>query len=406
MTSEARRILMIAPTSFFLDYGCHVRILEEARALAMQGLQVRIATYYKGRDWPGLDIVRSAPTPWRAEYEVGSSRHKIAFDVLLSWQAVWEALRWRPHLIHGHLHEGALIGSVPARLLGIPLVFDLQGSMTEEMLDHGFIQRDTIAYYWWRRLETRINGLADAIVTSTLHSAEMLARIFGQREHVHPLPDSVNLDFFCRDCLEPEERAHRRAALGIPPDRKVVVYLGLLADYQGLPQMLQAAALLRRRDYPVTFLIMGFPSVEKYREQAISLGLTPQDVIFTGRTPYEKAPSKLALGDIAIAPKISATEGSGKILNYMAMGLPVVVYDTQVSREYLGGLGIYATPVGEAEALAQALAFVLRNPEVGRIMGEKLRERAARHFSWQRMGRRLVQIYEKLWAESDSEENR
>ena len=66
MQKQARRGLMIAPTSFFLDYGCHIRILEEARALLAQGLQVRIVTYYLGRNLPGLDIVRCAPTPWRS----------------------------------------------------------------------------------------------------------------------------------------------------------------------------------------------------------------------------------------------------------------------------------------------------------------------------------------------------
>ena len=89
------RVLMIAPTSFFADYGCHVRILEEARILQKLGLSVKLVTYYKGRDLPGMDIERTRPTPWRAEYEVGSSRHKIAFDVLLGWKGVQaEVIQW------------------------------------------------------------------------------------------------------------------------------------------------------------------------------------------------------------------------------------------------------------------------------------------------------------------------
>ena len=388
--------MMVAPTSFFLDYGCHVRILEETRALLAQGVQVRIVTYYLGRPWPGLDIVRSAPTPWRADYEVGSSRHKIAFDVLLSWSVLREALRWRPHLIHGHLHEGALIGSVPAKLLRIPLLFDFQGSLTGEMVDHGFIHPDTPAFYWWRRLEQRIVELPDAILTSTVHSAALLDRVFARRQNVHPLPDSVNLDFFRPQLLPPPERARRRAALGIPADRQVIVYLGLLADYQGVPQLLQSLALLRRRDMPLTCLVMGFPSVAHYQAQARALGLTAQDVIFTGKVHYEDAPAYLSLGDIAIAPKISATEGSGKILNYMAMGLPVVTYDTPVSREYLGSLGVYAAPPGDVPDLARALAFLVRNPTLRRQLGKRLRERAARHFSWERTGKQLLHLYEAL----------
>ncbi|MFN2283952.1 MAG: glycosyltransferase, partial [Anaerolineae bacterium] len=168
MPSQSRRVLMIAPTSFFLDYGCHIRILEEARALLAQGLQVRIVTYYLGRDLPDLDIVRSAPTPWHSDYEVGSSRHKIAFDVLLSWKALWTALRWRPDIVHGHLHEGALIGKVLAKLLRVPLVFDFQGSLTAEMLDHHFLKKDSVAHYWWQRLEERIVEMPDAIITSTV----------------------------------------------------------------------------------------------------------------------------------------------------------------------------------------------------------------------------------------------
>jgi len=78
------RVLSIAPTSFFSDYGCHVRILEEARALQSLGHDVAVLTYFKGGDVPGLRIIRTRPTPWHADYEVGSSRHKYAFDALLS----------------------------------------------------------------------------------------------------------------------------------------------------------------------------------------------------------------------------------------------------------------------------------------------------------------------------------
>jgi len=130
---------MIAPTSFFSDYGGHIRILEETRALQARGVEVAIVTYYKGNDVPGLDIRRTVPLPWHTDYEVGSSRHKLAFDAYLAAKALAEARRFRPDIIHGHMHEGALIGGAPARLLGVPLVFDFQGSLSAEMVDHHFL---------------------------------------------------------------------------------------------------------------------------------------------------------------------------------------------------------------------------------------------------------------------------
>ena len=55
------RVLMVAPTPFFADRGCHVRILGEARALTQLGHQVKIVTYPLGRDMEGLDIHRTLP---------------------------------------------------------------------------------------------------------------------------------------------------------------------------------------------------------------------------------------------------------------------------------------------------------------------------------------------------------
>ena len=81
-TRKPYRILMIAPTSFFSDYGCSVRILEEVRVLQGLGNEVRICTYRNGQDVAGMSIRRTASIPFREHYEVGSSPHKIGFDFL------------------------------------------------------------------------------------------------------------------------------------------------------------------------------------------------------------------------------------------------------------------------------------------------------------------------------------
>jgi glycosyltransferase involved in cell wall biosynthesis len=393
---------MVAPTSFFFDYGCHVRILEETRALQRLGNQVTIVTYYLGRDLPDLNIVRTRPTPWRADYEVGSSLHKIAFDAFLAWTGVKTVLRHDFDLIHGHLHEGALIGYLLSRLKGLPLVADFQGSMTSEMVDHHFLDPNGPWYRWVRLLEWRIAHLPDAIVTSTEMTALLLERDFScQAANVHPLPDCVSLDFFRPDILDQETVTKRRAALGIPSNRTVVIYLGLLADYQGTPHLLRAASHLRQRGIAPHFLIMGFPSVGYYERMAADLGVA-DCVTFTGKVPYEEAPAHLALGDIAVAPKLSTTEGAGKILNYMAMELPTVAFDTPISREYLGTLGAYAAPVGDPVALAEAIERLLEAPTRCREIGRRLRERAGHHFSWDRSGRYLLRIYGSVLGDGGS----
>ena len=173
------RVLMIAPTSFFADYGCHVRILEEIRILQKLGHQVTLVTYYNGNPIAGVDIRRTLPIPWRQTYEVGSSRHKIGFDLLLGVKTIELLLRHPFDLIHSHLHEGALIGLVLGRLFRKPVVFDFQGSLTGEMIDHGFLNKDGRLYGLMRRLEQWIDRSSAAILPSSAHAERLLIEEFG-----------------------------------------------------------------------------------------------------------------------------------------------------------------------------------------------------------------------------------
>jgi glycosyltransferase involved in cell wall biosynthesis len=401
--SRCYRVLMIAPTSFFADYGCHVRILEEARILQQLGHRVTIVTYRNGQDVPGIRIERTLPIPWRRGYEVGASRHKMAFDLLLGVKTVDLLAHERFDVIHAHLHEGALIGLMMRRLTGTPMVFDFQGSLTAEMLDHHFLKAKSIFRPALHRLETYIDRHASIIFTSSAHARRLLLDQFGcNPERVQSLPDSVNTDAFQpAACYGPAELAALRSQLGIPADRRLVVYLGLLAEYQGVGLLLEAMQDLLGRRRDVHLLLMGFPNVVQYRQRAMELGIADH-VTLTGRVPYADAPGYLALGDVAAAPKMSLTEGAGKLLNYMAVGLPVVAFDTPVAREYLARDGIYAT-LGDARSLADCLDAALPDEQHAWMLqerGHRLRQRAVQSFAWETAGRQIVEAYAQVRGEA------
>ena len=390
------RILMVTPTSFFSDYGGHIRILEETRALMALGHEVAIVTYNKGSDLPGLDIRRTPPLPWRNDYEVGSSRHKYAFDVYLMWQTMREALRFRPDIIHGHMHEGALVGGIVAKLLRKPLVFDFQGSLTGEMVDHHFLKGHGRRYTVFHRLEQFIdNYLSSAILTSSIQAATLLKDDFHvPAANIHPLPDCAVPNRFDPTAVSPQEKQNLREALGIPNGRLIVAYLGLLTDYQGIPHLIETAVRLKAAGENVHFLIMGYPSVEHYQDLANHFKV--DDIVtFTGKVEYRDAPRYLSLGDIAVAPKMSNTEGSGKLLNYMALEQPIVLYDSPVHREYLADLGVYA-PMGDVKAFANALQALIHDPERRTALGPALRHRAITEYSWTVAAKRIVALYEEL----------
>lgn len=394
---------MIAPTSFFSDYGGHIRILEEMRALGELGVEVAVVTYYMGRDVPGLDIRRTAPLPWHTDYEVGSSRHKIAFDVYLAVKSIKESLRFQPDIIHGHMHEGALIGGVLSRLNRVPLVFDYQGSLTAEMVDHHFLNPRGVVYPWALRVESAITRrLPHAILASSGQAIDLLRDKFHvPAARIHSLPDCADVEQF-NPALYPEATADHpiRILYGIPPEKTVVGYLGLLTDYQGIPHLIESALELRQRGEEVHFLVMGYPNVDHFQAVARLRGV--DDLItFTGRIPFAEAPNYLSACDIAVAPKMSTSEGSGKVLNYMAMALPVVAYDTPVNREYLGDLGIYAGP-GDVGAFTNELAGLIHNPDIRSDTGAKLRTRVIENFGWRPAAERILGIYQLLDKQSSS----
>ena len=389
MTEDALRVLMIAPTPYFSDRGCHVRIYEEALALTKLGHEVCIVTYHLGRDMPGVRVVRIPPVSWYGKLEAGPSWHKPYLDILLLWKALLELRFFRPHLIHAHLHEGALIGSVLKCIFRIPLLFDYQGSLSGESLNHGFFREGSLLLKLFKGMEYFIDRRADLIVTSSDCGREELVREWGiAPEKVVNLIDGVDTDVFC-----PCSRSEARRELGISDDVRLVVYLGLFNHYQGVDLLLDVIGRVKGAAPDVRFLLMGFPDAE-YRRKAREMGI--DDIItFTGRVPYDRAPLYLSAGDLAVSPKLTLTEANGKLFNYMACGLPTVVFDNQINREILGGEGIYVEH-GNAPQMADTIIATLYDDERMISLSKQVRERAITIHSWNARSRQLESVYRML----------
>jgi glycosyltransferase involved in cell wall biosynthesis len=375
---------MIAPTPYFADRGCHVRIYEEARALQDMGCDVQICTYHLGRDRPGIATHRTLRVPWYNKLAAGPSLHKTYIDLLLLQKTWAVARRFRPDVIHAHLHEGAAIGWVVGRLLGVPVVGDFQGSLSGELKAHKFLKSRGWVYRVIARNERWIDGLPQVAVASCDDVARELRDRFNVRDVVLAL-DGVNTEDF-----RPDVDIGEFGSL-VPQGRRAVVYLGLLNAYQGVDHLLEAIPQVLARVPEAYFLIMGYPNVVDYRAKAQGLGID-EHTSFPGRIDYDQAAQYLALGEVAVGPKLSETESNGKLFNYMACALPTVAFDTPPGREILGDLGVYA-PRGDVSALADAIAGLLEHPEQSAKLGLSLRQRAIDHFSWQRTAQQLLKAY-------------
>jgi len=389
-------IIMIAPTPFFADRGCHVRIYEEARVLQKLGNKVVIYTYHNGRDVAGINTRRIINIPWYNKLEAGPSYHKLYLDFLLLLKLITLGIYEKANIIHAHLHEGALLGKIYKKFKRLPLIFDFQGSLTGELVDHNFLRNRSFFFRFMRKVENSINSSADAIVVSSANSANLLEKELNiKKNKIFVVPDGVNVDEFNRH----GDITHLKKKLNLPLDKKIVVYLGLLNKYQGLDCLLEAINYVLKKDKNVHFLIMGYPNVEKYKEIAREKKIACA-VTFTGRIDYRKASQYLSLGDVAVSPKISKSESNGKLYNYMALGLPTVVFDTPVNREILGESGIYAQ-LGNPISLAEKLEMILSDEDLAENLGKKLREKAVNLYSWEASGKKLISVYQRVLSSKD-----
>lgn len=384
------KILHIAPTPFFADRGCHVRILGEIRALQAQGHEITLVTYHNGRDVENLRIRRIINVPWYTKLEAGSSWHKFYLDLLLLVTAIRTYLEERPEIIHGHLHEGALIGKLVSLFLSggkTPVIFDVQGSLTGELETYGFFRRFRLLKIFFHWLEKMICRLPDFFVCSSNSNSQFIKSKMNVPEHkVYPISDGIYPDFFTGK----ENRTFKKQ-LGIPNAKKIIIYTGSLIQSKGIDYFLDAIPMIVEKYSAAHFLIVGYP-MEHSKKRVKDLNVE-EFVYFAGKVDYFHLPKYLALADVAVDPKVDeGSEGSGKIINYMGAGLPVVCFNTLNNRAILQENGFFAKPTN-SEDLANKIVEALKNEAVTQAIGKENLKKANENFSWAKCGKKLSQIY-------------
>jgi glycosyltransferase involved in cell wall biosynthesis len=389
------KILVIAPTPFFSDRGTHIRILEEAYALEGRGHQVTIATYHIGKDLPEdlhshIDVRRIRRLLfWYKKLEAGPDWQKIILDLLLLKKALFLARTQKPDVIHAHLHEGVLIGFVVQKLLfwrKMLLVADFHGSLTKEMKSHGYLSIPPLPAIF-RFVEKFINNLGDVAVASSWDNAEEINKV-RTKNAATVLPDGTRLRMF--EHLPSKEVL--REQYGVPQDAVVVTYTGALIPNKGIKYFLEAVPLVAAKYPQAHFVIAGFPldQITDFLENPVF----EERATIISPLSYYDLPKILAMSDVGVDPKDpSVQQASGKTLQYMGAGLPVVVFDTENNREYLGDAGMYAKEYTK-ESFASAIGMLVESPWMRQKRGTEARQRAEQ-FSWEHTAAVAEELYAK-----------
>ena len=290
----------------------------------------------------------------------------------------WVIYRRRVDLIHVNSYIPGNYARLAAALMQAPIVIDHW---------HGFTR-----FNRKRRFICRVLG---RFTDLSLAVSEGVRDYLVSQGGLNPAKIRVvanGVDVAAIDAARPGEEVRRE--LGLPEGAPVIGLVGRLDHWgKGHKELFEAMASLRER-HPVHALIVGGGRrMEEVRQSAESLGLAGA-VHFLG--PRPDVPDLLNAMDIFVLPSYS--EGvSLALLEAMAAGLPVVATAVGGLPEVVtdGETGLLIPP-RDAGALAGALARLLTDPALARRLGANARAHVREHYSLDRLGREINEIYGEL----------
>jgi glycosyltransferase involved in cell wall biosynthesis len=282
-----------------------------------------------------------------------------------------------------------LLTALSLRRRGAAFVFDHHDLVPELYLSR-FGRGQDIGYGLTRLVERFAFRLADVVIsTNESYRRAAVERGGMAPEDVFVVRSAPDLTRFKGTDPVPELRRGKRHLLA---------YVGVMGPQDGVDHALRALAELRRRrdDWHAIFVGSG----DVFQEmRALCHELELEDVIeFTGRIPNEELLQILSTADIGLSPDpknpLNDVSTMNKVVEYMAVGLPVVSYDLIEARVSAGESAIYAES-NRPIAFAVAIDELLNNPDQRVRMADFGRARVTEELAWKRSEIALLCAYDR-----------
>ena len=392
-----RKILIIVEN---LPVPFDTRVWQEATTLAAAGYTVSVICP-KGKgytsDYEELDGVHiyRHDLPGEGNGAVGYAREYLS--------ALWYEYRlarrvYREqgfHVIHGcNPPDDIYMVARMFRGKGVDYVFD-HHDICPELFEAKFGKTTGMLYrsqLWLERQTYR--HCTFAFVTNESYRALAIGRNGMPPEKVHVLRSGPRLERLRIQPADPQIRRGRRFMVG---------YLGVIGQQEGIEYLLEAARYLRDergRDDIFWGIVGGGPHLDALRRKATEMGL--DDIVeFTGRVPDDTMLTYLNTADVCVNPDeynaMNDKSTMNKVLEYMALGKPIVQFDLTEGRFSAQDASLYAKR-NDARNLADKIAQLLDDPARREAMGAFGRNRILNELSWDHTSRALLSAYDAYFT--------
>jgi len=392
---KARRVLIIVEN---LPVPFDRRVWQEANALRQAGYVVSIICP-KGRGYQSAresidDIeIHRHPLPPEASGALG---YALEYTVALFWEFV---LAWRVFFGRGFdvIHACNppdtifLIGGF-FKLFGKRFLFD-HHDINPELYEAKFGRRDVL-YRMLRFLERCTFRTAGVSIATN----ESYRRIAMERGGMPA--DRV---FVVRSGPDLRRLRVLPPVMALKRQRKYLVgYVGVMGKQEGIDSLLRSARILTKEmGKDVHFgLVGGGTELEEMKRYADELGIA-EHVTFTGRVSDQEMLEMLNTADVCVnsdvANEMNDKSTMNKIMEYMALGKPIVQFEMTEGRFSAQEASLYAAKNDETD-FARKIAKLLDDPELCERMGRFGRARVEGVLEWRYEVPKLLAAYDKLFS--------
>ncbi len=273
-------------------------------------------------------------------------------------------------------------------LKGVKVIFD-HHDINPELYEAKYGRRDLFYYGLW--LVERLTFATADIVISTNESYREIALTRGGKkpEDVFVVRSSPDLSRFRVTLPNSTYRRNKKYLVG---------YVGVMGEQEGIDYLLEAVRYLvydKSIRYIHFMLIGSGPMLEQLQNLAEQLGVA-EFVEFTGRIPDQELLERLSSCDVCVNPdkKTPFNDKStmNKIMEYMALGKPIVQFDLMEGKRSADQASVYAEG-NNAIDFAEKIIELLADPEHRKQMGEIGRRRMQESLEWRYQIPKLLKAY-------------
>jgi glycosyltransferase involved in cell wall biosynthesis len=376
MNSPNMNVCMLSYSIFDFDN----RVMRYAETLVREGASVDvIALRCKGLSKSeivrGIHVFRIQERSIAESERLTYAANMLLFFVRAILFIAKRQIARRYDLVHVHSVPDCLVFTAwLPKLMGARIILDIHDVLPEFYASKFRISHDTWMFKFLLWIERVSAAFADhVIIANDLWRERLISRSVSSQK--------------CTAILNfPDRSIFHRSGRTRSDDRFVMIYPGTLNSHQGVDTAIRALAIIKNQAEHAEFHIYGRGRTQQeLRELSSELGLGKR-VFFHDPVPLREVAQIMENADLGIVPKRNDGFGneafSTKTLEFMAMGVPVIVADTTIDRHYFNDSVVSFFRSNDEKDLARRMLELINHPQRRMEMIAKAEE-FVRSYDWE-----------------------